>query len=125
MPCQARILFLASSPPILFIFPLFFFSFSFFSSNPLVSVPWFVSSLRAVLRLSLANRQSPIDNPGYPVFSLQPFSLSNKTKKTIRSQLVHFLSPRRTPMHCTFNLRMHSTAVLFHLIGSWSSRALF
>ncbi|PTB36828.1 hypothetical protein M441DRAFT_40298, partial [Trichoderma asperellum CBS 433.97] len=29
----------------------------------------------------LANRQSPIDNPGYPVFSLPTFSLSNRTKK--------------------------------------------
>lgn len=59
------------------------FSFSSFLSSPPTlssSVPWFVSSLQSSAAC-LANRQSPIDNPGYPVFSLPTFSLSNRTKK--------------------------------------------
>ncbi|PON26089.1 hypothetical protein TGAM01_v205033 [Trichoderma gamsii] len=88
MPCQARILFLAANPPILFIFALLFFSFlfSFFfpSSNPLVvrALVRLVSP-EQFLRASLANRQSrPSTIQATPsFFSLPTFSLSNKTKK--------------------------------------------
>lgn len=203
-----------------FLFSLFSFSSPFLPSPPTLSSPCLGSSRRSEqFCVSLANRQSPIDSPGYPVFSLHTFSLSNKKKRSERqfnppekpsfsalplgsfffpiasphlalprifppncqrvvrdvpphfspTELPHlktkpqrspltrpffffqtlsafilctshvspnryiqpapnwlnFLSLRRTPMHCTFNLRMHSTAVLFHRIGSWSSRALF
>lgn len=68
-----------------FLFSLFSFSSPFLPSPPTLSSPCLGSSRRSEqFCVSLANRQSPIDSPGYPVFSLHTFSLSNKKKRSER-----------------------------------------